>query len=150
MLIWRKRENCLIIESASREETFDFGVNIGRNAIPGMVITLAGPLGAGKTVLAKGIACGLGISDEVTSPSFTLINEYKGRVPLYHIDLYRLSDTDEVHELGLDEIMEAEGVCVIEWWQCAQELLPVDRVSIDIRIGRDNIRRITLEGIKLE
>ena len=123
-------------ESGSREETFEFGRRMGEQASAGQVICLEGDLGAGKTVFAKGFACGLGIREPVSSPTFTIVQEYEeGRLPLYHFDAYRIADPDEMEEIGFDEYLFGEGVCLIEWAGQIRDLIPPG--SIWIRIERD-------------
>ena len=123
-------------ESGSREETFEFGRRMGEQASAGQVICLEGDLGAGKTVFVKGFACGLGIREPVSSPTFTIVQEYEeGRLPLYHFDAYRIADPDEMEEIGFDEYLFGEGVCLIEWAGQIRDLIPPG--SIWIRIERD-------------
>jgi len=113
------------IISHSPEETFEFGRKFAATVKRGDVLALAGDLGAGKTHLVKGLAAGLGIGSEVTSPTFTLIHEYEGgRFPLYHIDLYRLDTAQEALKIGLDEYLESAGVTVIEWADKFTEIIP--------------------------
>ena len=118
--------------SKSDEQTFEFGKFIGLNCFEGAIITLNGQLGAGKTILAKGIAKGLGINDNVTSPSFAILNIYSGKVPLYHFDLYRLSNVQEIEELGFNEYFEGDGVCLIEW---ANDLFVKSNEILNINIS---------------
>jgi len=113
------------------------------------VLSLEGPLGAGKTTLIKGIAQALGISEVVTSPSFTIMSVYEGRLDLYHIDLYRLPSEEEIDDLGLDDYLYGDGISVIEWGDKAGDLLPPDRIRIDIALGGMGERIITLEGVRL-
>ena len=123
-------------ETGSREETYEFGRRMGEQALPGQVICLEGDLGAGKTVFAKGFACGLGIDEPVSSPTFTIVQEYdEGRLPLYHFDAYRVADPDEMEEIGFDEYLFGEGVCLIEWAGQVEDLIPAG--AIWIRIERD-------------
>lgn len=140
-----------IIESSSPEETYRFGSAIAENISPGAVITLGGDLGAGKTVFTKGFAHGLGISELVTSPTFTILQEYRGgRIPLYHFDAYRIEDPDEMAEIGFDEYINGEGVCIIEWAEMIREILPPDVIGITIEkdFGKGPLyRRITVKGI---
>lgn len=124
------------IATSSPEETLDYGEKLGasfKNEL--YVVTLQGELGAGKTLLTKGIAKGLGVLDwyYLNSPTFTLINEYQGRLPLYHLDLYRLGDIDELFELGFNDYLAGPGVLVIEWPEKASSLLPVENL-INIRL----------------
>ncbi len=117
-------------------ETAAFGMDLGRRVCPGTVIALTGDLGAGKTTLTKAIAQGLGIADMITSPTFTLVKEYgSGRLPLYHFDVYRIGDVDEMYELGYEEYFYGNGVCVVEWADLIEELLPENAVRIQIEYG---------------
>jgi tRNA threonylcarbamoyladenosine biosynthesis protein TsaE len=106
------------------------GARIGRACAAGTVIALRGGLAAGKTTLAKGIARGLGIEEEITSPTFTLLNEYSGRLPFYHMDAYRLSGSEDFRALGSDEALYGEGVCAVEWSERVDDALPDDRTVI--------------------
>ena len=124
-----------LLRIANEKETEKIGEQIGRRATPGTVIALIGDLGTGKTTLTKSIARGLGITETVTSPTFNIIREYKsGRIPLYHFDVYRIADPEEMYELGYEEYFYGDGVCVVEWADIIEELLPEDAVVI--RIGR--------------
>jgi len=129
--------------SHSPEETFDFGSGLAASLKKGAVLALSGDLGAGKTHLVKGIAQGLGIDADVTSPTFTLIHEYAGgRLPLYHIDLYRLDEAEEALKIGLDEYLESSGVTVIEWADKFAELIPADARWIKLRALDGDLREI--------
>jgi len=109
----------------------------------GDLISLSGDLGAGKTVFAKGLAAGLGIDAPVTSPTFTIIKEYEGKLPLFHFDVYRLASAEELEELGADEYFYGEGVSVVEWGDRVEEILPEERLSIRIlRLVDEDLRRI--------
>src|SRR5713226_4230931 len=108
------------------EETRGIGEALGRRLAPGDVVCLAGPLGAGKTTLAQGIGRGLGVEEVVNSPTFTLVQEYGGRLPVYHLDVYRLSSPEEAADLALDEMLSAGGVVLIEWSERIAPLLPAD------------------------
>lgn len=124
-------------------ETAAFGVDLGKRACPGTVIALTGDLGAGKTTLAKAIARGLGISDMITSPTFNLVKEYdSGRLPFYHFDVYRIGDVDEMYELGYEEYFYGNGVCVVEWADLIEEILPENAVRIQIGYGGEEGERI--------
>ena len=118
------------------EETQRFGQELAGELQPGTVIALIGDLGSGKTCLTQGICMGLGVQDYVTSPSFTLINEYDGRLPVYHFDFYRINTPEEAFDLGCDEYFYGEGVCIIEWAEKVESFLPENRIEIRIkRIG---------------
>lgn len=113
-------------------------------------MALRGGLGAGKTTFTKGLAKGLGVPDEVTSPTFTIISEYEGRVPLYHMDAYRLSGCDEFLELGVEDLLYGDGVCVIEWSERVAAAMPDDAAIVEIEANEDGSRRISLSGRALE
>lgn len=132
-------------ETTSAETTRAIGKLLGESCAGGDTIALVGPLGAGKTCLVRGLAVGLGAPAEaVTSPTFVLIHEYAGRVPLYHVDLYRLDERDAVNGLGLEEYTDSTGVTVIEWADRAPAVLPGDHLRITIEhLGGDR-RRVTL------
>lgn len=140
-----------IIESFSAEDTHELGVRFGKEAKPGSVYTLEGDLGAGKTVFAKGFAEGLGISENVTSPTFTIMQIYEGgRIPLYHYDAYRIEDPAEMEEIGYTDYFYGDGACLIEWACNIEEFLPehITRISVE----RDNekgfdYRKITVTNI---
>jgi len=135
--------------SSSHQETFDLGFRIGKACTPGTVVSLRGSLGAGKTVLAKGIAKALDITEAIVSPTFTLMQEYEGVLPLYHMDLYRISGTDEFEMIGGEEMLYGNGVTLIEWSEKIQEMLPDGTIFVDISIMPDTKREITIEGIEL-
>ncbi len=121
------------IESFSPEETYACGVECGKNARAGQVYCLYGDLGVGKTVFTQGFAKGLGIEEPVNSPTFTIVQVYEeGRLPLYHFDVYRISDPDEMYEVGFDDYVEGEGVSFIEWAGLIEEILPEKRTVITI------------------
>lgn len=132
-----------IITIRSEEETRAFGSKLAEKAKPGMVIALIGDLGTGKTTLTKSIAAALGIRGHITSPTFNIVKEYKtGRLPLYHFDVYRITDPDEMYELGYEEYFYGDGVCVIEWADLIEELLPEHTIRIEIRYGEHEGERI--------
>ncbi len=144
---------CVIIETENPEETFALGQKIGRAATPGQVYTLIGDLGVGKTVFTQGVASGLGITEPVNSPTFTIVQVYEeGRLPFYHFDVYRIGDIEEMEEIGYDDYFFGEGICLIEWAELIEEILPENRISItiekDLSRGFD-YRRITIEGLEL-
>ena len=127
----------------SEQEVEAYGIRLGREAHPGQVIALTGDLGAGKTTLTKAIARGLGISETVTSPTFTIVKEYRsGRLPLFHFDVYRIGDVEEMYELGYEEYFFGDGVCVIEWADLIEELIPEDALRISIAYGQNEEERI--------
>lgn len=128
--------------SCSPLETKSLGENLARDLKPGDIIALSGPLGAGKTTLIQGLAAGLKVKDYITSPSFILINEYDGRLPLYHIDLYRLENLKQIEELGIDEYFEKGGITIIEWAEKMKELLPPKTKKINIEVIDENTRNI--------
>ncbi|WP_437229682.1 tRNA (adenosine(37)-N6)-threonylcarbamoyltransferase complex ATPase subunit type 1 TsaE [Planctomicrobium sp. SH661] len=137
--------NSLIRESHSLEETFLFGRQLAAVLQAGDVVSLIGNLGAGKTHLVQAIAEGLNVDrEEVHSPTFVLIQEYDGRIPVCHVDAYRLRDIDEFLELGADELLGGEGICLIEWADRVEEVLPRDRLTIRIETTGITSRRIEL------
>lgn len=123
-----------VIESYSPEETSALGRELGANAKPGEVYTLIGDLGVGKTVLTQGIADGLGITEPICSPTFTIVQVYEeGRLPFYHFDVYRIGDIEEMDEIGYEDYFYGDGLCMIEWANLIEEILP------------DNYKKITIE-----
>ena len=122
-----------IIESNKEQDTYDLGYELGQHAKPGQVFTLGGDLGVGKTVFTQGFAAGLGIQEPVNSPTFTIVQEYDdGRLPLYHFDVYRLGDVDEMDEIGYEDYFYGEGICLIEWAERIREILPEHPIQITI------------------
>ena len=140
------------IETYKAEETWELGRRLGLGASAGQVYCLDGDLGTGKTVFTQGFAAGLGISGPVNSPTFTILQIYEdGRLPLYHFDVYRIGDVEEMDEIGYEEYFYGEGVCLIEWSCLIREILPAD--SIGIRIEKDlekgfDYRRIEITGLE--
>lgn len=123
-----------IFESFSAQDTFEYGRRIGEAVSPGSVICLDGDLGTGKTVFTKGVAAGLWITEPVVSPTFTIVQIYEeGRIPLYHFDVYRIDDPDEMEEIGYREYFYGDGVTIIEWSELIAELIPSDAVRITIK-----------------
>lgn len=128
-----------MVGSLSPGETFRVGQNLGKLASAGDVYCLSGDLGAGKTVFAQGVAAGLGVGGRVTSPTFTLINEHLGRIPYYHMDVYRLGGPEEMADLGYEEYFYGQGVTLLEWAELVAGVLPEDRLDITIsRAGEDS------------
>lgn len=124
--------DCLAITTETPEETRAVGRILGAQAGPGAVFLLTGPLGAGKTCLTQGIAWGLGVAEYARSPTFVIMTRYRGRLPLYHFDLYRINDPLEAWDLGLDEQLFGDGVCVVEWADRAAELFPAEGLWIHL------------------
>lgn len=143
----------LRIVTHSPEETRHLGRLLGQNVQSGDLLLLSGPLGAGKTCLVQGIAFGLGIEEYARSPSFVIATRYRGRLDLYHIDLYRLDDLREVIDLGLEEYLTAEGVCVVEWAEKAATLFPQEHIWIELAYGEGEEERhvhLTARGRRYE
>ena len=140
----------MVIETYGADETFALGERIGRNAQKGEVYCLNGDLGTGKTVFTQGFAKGLGIQGPVNSPTFTILQQYDdGRLPLYHFDVYRIGDVEEMEEIGYEDCFYGEGVSLIEWAGLIEEILPEHVITI--RIEKDtgkgfDYRKITVEG----
>lgn len=144
------RKVVMIMEflSNSPEDTEDIGRILGSIAQRGYIVCLEGELGAGKTQFAKGFAKGLGINEHITSPTFTIINEYNGRIPLYHFDAYRINDVEEMYEIGCDEYFFGEGVCLIEWANLIEDIIPKENIKISVSKDMEQgvyFRKITLE-----
>ena len=144
----------MIYETNSAQETFELGRRIGQQAKKGQIYTLEGDLGVGKTVLTQGAAAGLKITEPISSPTFTILQEYQeGRLPFYHFDVYRIGDVEEMEEIGYDDYFFGDGICLIEWANLIQEILPENVISIVIEKNLEkgfDYRRITLEGVNLE
>ena len=139
----------MVIETHDPEETFEVGRTIGMNAKPGQIYTLTGDLGVGKTVFTQGVAAGLGITEPVNSPTFTIIQEYEdGRLPFYHFDVYRIGDLEEMEEIGYDDYFFGQGICLIEWAEIIEEILPEKRIEVTIEKDLEKgfeYRKITIE-----
>lgn len=136
--------NTLDFISHSETQTHRMGARLGSLLQPGDVLALIGDLGAGKTRWIQGICQGLAVSDRVISPTFTLVNEYQGTWPIYHIDLYRLGNVAETDSFGLDEYMYGDGITMIEWADRATALLPVDHLKVELHYLSDTRRRVVL------
>lgn len=142
------QRNVIMKENASWEDTYSLGFEMGQQAKPGEIYCLDGDLGVGKTVFAQGFAAGLGIAGTVNSPTFTIVQPYEeGRLPLYHFDVYRIGDVEEMEEIGYEDYFYGDGVCLIEWSRLIEEILPhkVIRVLIEKEPSRGfDYRRITV------
>ncbi|MEG2699892.1 MAG: tRNA (adenosine(37)-N6)-threonylcarbamoyltransferase complex ATPase subunit type 1 TsaE [Hungatella sp.] len=141
----------MVWETCDAKETFLLGVKLGEMAKAGGIYCLNGDLGVGKTVFTQGFAEGLGIQEPVNSPTFTILQQYDtGRLPLYHFDVYRIADVDEMDEIGYEDCFYGEGVCLIEWSDLITEILPKPRMQITIEKDFDrgfDYRKITMEEI---
>lgn len=141
----------MVYETLSPQETFELGEKLGRSANAGQIICLNGDLGVGKTVFTQGFAKGLSIEESVNSPTFTIIQVYdEGRLPLYHFDVYRIGDPEEMYEIGYEDYFFGEGVCLIEWSKLIEELIPENAATILIEKNLEkglDYRQITVEGI---
>ena len=139
----------MVIETTSAQDTFELGQKLGATCKQGDVYTLVGDLGVGKTVFTKGFAKGLGIDEAISSPTFTIIQEYEGKhMPFYHFDVYRIGDVEEMDEIGFDDYVYGKGVCLIEWANLIEEILPTTYTEITIEKNLENgfdYRRITIE-----
>jgi tRNA threonylcarbamoyladenosine biosynthesis protein TsaE len=131
-----------VYETASPDETMHIGRSLGEGLQPADTILLIGDLGAGKTCFIQGLCAGLGVQEAVTSPTFTLINEYEGRLPVAHFDLYRLDDPESVLNLGFDEYVDSGRICLIEWADKFLEIMPAEAIEVEIEIGEGEERRV--------
>lgn len=136
--------------SASVEETEALGADLVRQLPPGAVVAFTGDLGAGKTAFVRGMARGLGIPHRVTSPTFTIVNEYEGgTLPLFHFDMYRLRSSEELFDIGWEDFLSRGGICAVEWSENIRDALEPDTIYIDIRRGaQDDQRVITIRGLE--
>ena len=147
--MWKGIQYSMIIETFSEQETLELGKKLAQEAQPGQVFSLVGDLGVGKTVFTKGMAEGLGITEPVSSPTFTIVQVYEeGRMPFYHFDVYRIGDPEEMDEIGYEDYFYGQGICLVEWANLIGELMPEDTIHItiekDLERGFD-YRRITIE-----
>ena len=135
----------------SEQETEQLGQRLGAALKPGTILAYTGDLGAGKTAFTRGLARGLDIPERVTSPTFTIVNEYEGgRLPLFHFDMYRLGGSDELFDIGWEDYLARNGVCAVEWSENVEDALEGEVIRIDIRRGdNDHQRRISIEGVEL-
>ena len=140
----------MVFETFFPEETFELGKKLSENIKAGSIVTLSGDLGTGKTVFAQGFAKGLGIDEPVNSPTFTIVQVYnEGKIPLYHFDVYRISDSEEMYEIGYEEYFYGEGVCLIEWAELIEDILPDNIIRVKIDKSLDNgtdYRKVTIEN----
>lgn len=139
-------------ETFSPEETFAIGERFGREAKPGQVLALTGDLGVGKTLFTQGLAKGLGIEGPVSSPTFTIVQVYEnGRIPFYHFDVYRIADPEEMDEIGFDDYVYGEGICLIEWAELIEDILPENctRITIEKNLEKGfDYRIIKVKGVE--
>lgn len=143
----RRLKNTVTCISSSPQETLDIGKKLASSLAPGSVVALVGQLGAGKTVFTKGIAMGLGVKDVryVNSPTFVVIKEYKGRLPLYHFDMYRLDHPSTLDSENYEEYFYGDGVCVVEWADKVRGLLPKNTVKVSLSVAGEKKRKITIK-----
>ena len=134
--------------SHSTQETEQFGEEVAKSLRGGDVLAFTGSLGMGKTAFTRGLARGLGCRGRVTSPTFTIVNEYDGKTPLFHFDMYRLGSSDELFDIGWDDYLARDGVCAVEWSERVSDALPDDTIFVDIARGEEdeNTRTITVTG----
>ena len=137
-------DTTIICRTADDMETL--GRSIGEKCRPGAVISLRGSLGAGKTVFAKGVARSLGITEAIVSPTFTLVQEYDGRLPMYHMDLYRITSEEDFQMIGGEDMLYSDGVCLIEWSEVIDAMLPENTLYIGIKVNDDQSRTVSLKG----
>lgn len=138
-----------IKESFSAEDTFNIGKDIASKANPGDVFCLYGDLGTGKTVFSQGFGAGLGISEPISSPTFTILKEYdEGRMPFYHFDVYRIGSEDEMEEIGYYDLIDGDGVCLIEWAELIADILPKDRYKVTI--SKDTEKGFDYRTVEIE
>lgn len=130
----------------TEDDMVKLGNRFGKIAKPGMVISLRGSLGAGKTVFARGVARSLGIEEAIVSPTFTLVQEYDGTLPMYHMDLYRITSQEDFEMIGGEDMLYSNGVCLIEWSEIINEMLPKDTVFINITVNPDQSRTVTIDS----
>ena len=128
-------------------QTLELGEKIGNSCIPGSIVSLRGSLGSGKTVIAKGIALALGIEEPITSPTFTIIQEYDSKTPMIHMDLYRIESIEEFEMLGAEELLFGSNVTIIEWSELIDELLPANTIRVEISLKEDNSRSFLISGV---
>lgn len=130
----------------TEDDMLKLGNRFGEVAKPGMVISLRGSLGAGKTVFARGVARSLGIEEAIVSPTFTLVQEYGGKLPMYHMDLYRITSQEDFEMIGGEDMLYSNGICLIEWSEIIDEMLPKDTIFINITVNSDQSRTVTIDS----
>lgn len=133
------------------ENTKEIGYRLGKLLTPGSVICLIGDLGAGKTTMTQSLAKAIGVDDYITSPTFTIVNEYEGNMPLYHFDVYRIGSSEEMYDIGYDEYINSDGVCIIEWANLIEDILPDEYLDIELNykdMGREMILKPVGEKYK--
>ena len=146
---WERRAKTIIIETHSEEETEALGERLIKCIAAGQVVALYGSLGMGKTALVRGMARGLSIRESVSSPTFTVVNEYPdGDVPLFHFDLYRLKNADELYDIGWEDYLDRNGICVTEWSENVEGALPEDCIRVSLTRRSDTDRHIEIEGLQ--
>jgi tRNA threonylcarbamoyladenosine biosynthesis protein TsaE len=149
--LYEYRGQKMVTETYSAAETFALGEKIGMEALPGQIYTLLGDLGVGKTVFTQGVARGLGITEPVSSPTFTIVQIYdEGRMPFFHFDVYRIGDVEEMEEIGYEDCFYGNGLCLIEWANLIEEILPkhYTRIIIEKNLEKGfDYRKITIEEI---
>ena len=140
----------MIYEAITLDATKKIAQDFAKTLKPGDVVCMYGDLGAGKTEFVRAMAQEFGITDYITSPTFTIVNEYRGRLDLYHFDVYRIADSDEMYEIGYDEYIDGDGICVIEWAELIDDILPPHRYNVTINkdfAKSESYRKITIEEI---
>lgn len=140
----------MIYHTYSETETEQIGASLAAKLHAGDVIAMAGDLGAGKTVFIRGLARGLGVRQRVTSPTYTIVNEYEGTLPLFHFDMYRLGGPEELYDIGWDDYLRRGGVCAVEWSERAEGLLPEDVIRVRIHTEGESARVIEITGREVE
>ena len=128
------------------EQTKEIGYRLGKLLTPGSVICLIGDLGAGKTTMTQSLAKAIGVDDYITSPTFTIVNEYEGNMPLYHFDVYRIGSSEEMYDIGYDEYINSDGVCIIEWANLIEDILPEEYLHIELKY-KDMSREMILNPV---
>lgn len=134
----------MVYTTTNEKETVAVGMEFASKLVPGDVIALRGYLGAGKTAFTRGVAAGLGLDARVSSPTFTIVNEYLGKTPLFHFDLYRLGSSDELFEIGWEDYLERGGVCMVEWSENANDAMPKETIYVNIEKTGEETREITV------